>query len=126
MNVEKTQKLGFQLKDIFEGGEGQTGINHQLRLLTSIFGKNADLFQGQNESLLSITDLIAILEQDLDKKLSFEFDQEELEGVLERIDSYQKLKKKFGGSVESILQNQIEFLKEKKQLEQYFVPSSSH
>jgi DNA repair protein RecN (Recombination protein N) len=118
MNVEKTQKLGFQLKDIFEGGEGQTGINHQLRLLTSIFGKNADLFQLQIDSLLSITDQLALLEQDVEKKLSFEFDPNELEGVLERLDFYQKLKKKFGGSVESILLNQFEFMKEKKQLEE--------
>ncbi len=118
MNVEKTQKLGFQIKEIFEGGEGQTGINGQMRLLTSIFSRNADLFQKQLETLLQSTDQLAMLEQEIEKKLSFEFDPEELEGVLERLDSYQKLKKKFGGTVESILQNQVEFLKEKKQLEE--------
>lgn len=118
MNVEKTQKLGFQIKEIFEGGEGQTGFNGQLRLLTSVFTKNADLFQSQIDSLLVITDQLAVLEQEIERKLSFEFDPEELEGVLERLDSYQKLKKKFGGTVESILQNQVEFLKEKKQLEE--------
>ncbi len=118
MNVEKTQKLGFQIKEIFGGGEGQTGMNGQLRLLTSIFSKNPDLFVPQTESVLIITDQLAFLEQEIEKKLSFEFDPEDLEGVLDRLDSYHKLKKKFGGTVESILQNQIEFLKEKKQLEE--------
>ena len=118
MSVEKNQKLAFQIKDIFEGGEGQTGINGQLRLLTSLFSKNGDIFREQIETLLLATDQLAQLEQETEKKLSFEFDAEELDGVLERLDSYQKLKKKFGGTVEAILQNQIEFLKEKKQLEE--------
>jgi DNA repair protein RecN (Recombination protein N) len=118
MNVEKTQKISFQIKEVFDGAEGQNGINGQIRLLTSIFSKNPDLFQDQLETLLQTTDQFATLEQEIEKKLSYEFDPEELEGVLERLDSYQKLKKKFGGSVETILHNQVEFLKEKKQLEE--------
>ena len=40
---------------------------------------------------------------DIEKKFDIELDPQELEGVIERLDIYHKLKKKFGGSVETIL-----------------------
>ena len=117
VNLEKTQKLCFQVKECFEGGDSQTGILGQMRFLTHMFTKNPDLFADQIGILSEIDDRLHILQEVLDKKLNFEMDPGELENVLDRLDSYQKLRKKFGGSVESILQTQVDFLKEKNQLE---------
>lgn len=117
VNLEKTQKLCFQVKECFEGGDSQTGIRGQMKFLTHIFTKNHDLFTEQMELLSEIDDRLHILQEVVDKKLNLEIDPGELENVLDRLDSYQKLRKKFGGSVESILQTQVDFLKEKNQLE---------
>ena len=118
MNIEKTQKVCFQAQEIFEGGESQSGILSLTKSLGSLFAKNPDLFQGQLESLSNIDDLLQTLAQEVEKKLHFEFDPADLEVVLDRLDLYQKLKKKFGGSVETILQSQVEFMREKTQLEE--------
>ncbi len=118
MNMEKTQKLSLQLSDIFEGGEGQSGLLSQMKLLSSLLIKNQGLFQEQLSVASEAEDLIYRVQTEIERKLSIEIDPAELEGVLERLDMYQKLKKKFGGSVESILQSQVEFMKEKSQLEE--------
>lgn len=117
MNLEKTQKLCFQVKESFDGNDGQPGMLGQLKFLNSLFAKNPDLFQDQVELLVEIDDKIHLLNDEIERKLNMEADPAEMEGVLERLDSYQKLKKKFGGNVETILQTQVEFLKEKNNLE---------
>lgn len=117
INLEKTQKLCFQVKENFEGSDGQPGINGHIKYLNHLFSKNPDLFLENAELLSDIDDKIQILQNDIDKKLNMEVDPSELETVLDRLDSYQKLRKKFGGSVETILQTQIDFLKEKSHLE---------
>lgn len=117
VNMEKTQKLCYQIKENLDGSEGQSGILGQLKFMGHIFHKNPDLFQDQVELLAEIDDKLQILEAEIEKKLNFEADPAELEQVLDRLDCYQKLKKKFGGSVEAILQTQVDFLKEKNSLE---------
>ncbi len=117
VNVEKNQKISYQLKDIFEGGEGQTGLLSQMKMLNSILLKNREQLDQILESGSEIEDRLHLLMNEIEKHFDVEVDPEELEGVLERLDSYQKLKKKFGGSVESILQSQVEFLKERDQLQ---------
>jgi DNA repair protein RecN (Recombination protein N) len=117
VNLEKTQKLCYQVKENLDGGDGQPGLGGHLKQLTHIFAKNPELFGDLAELLSEIDDKVALLESAVDRKLSLEMDPEDLESVLDRLDAYQRLKKKFGGSVETILQTQVEFLKEKGQLE---------
>lgn len=118
MNVEKNHKISFQLKDIFEGGEGQPGLLSQMKMLNTILLKNKDYLEDHIADASEIDDKLHILLMDIEKKFDIELDPQELEGVIERLDIYHKLKKKFGGSVESILQNQVEFLKERDQLQE--------
>lgn len=118
MNVEKTHKLGSQLQSIFDGDENHSGIISGLKLMQSLFSKNQDIFGTETGLLSEIEDRVLDLQSQIDKKLDFEFDPSELEIVLDRLDLYQRLKKKFGGNVETILQHQVDFLKEKTQLEE--------
>ena len=118
LNLEKTQKLCFQVKEIFEGAEGQSGLSGNMKFLNHLFAKNPDLFSEHVELLTDIDDKLQLLQDEIDRKLNLEVDPSDLEFVLDRLDSYHKLKKKFGGSVETILQTQVEFLKEKSQLEE--------
>lgn len=118
MNMERIQKLSFQINEIFEGGENQSGFLSQMKFLNSLLIKHPTIFQDQMEIFTEIDDKIHLFYQEIEKKLKVEIEPDELEGILDRLDAYQKLKKKFGGSVESILQSQIDFLKEKNYLEE--------
>lgn len=118
LNFEKTQKLNFQVAEFFEGSDSQEGIFNQLRSMGSLFRKNPDHFSNHIGVLSEIEDRLILLKNDIDSGLTGDIDPSELESVLDRLDLYQKLKKKFGSSVESILQVQVDFLKEKNQLEE--------
>ncbi len=117
LNLERTQKLCFQAKACLDGNENSSGIMDHLKFLNHLVNKNPDLFQDQVDLLAEIDDRISTLMAEIDNKLNMEVDPQELEGVLDRLDTYQKLKRKFGGTVETVLQMQIDFLKEKNQLE---------
>jgi DNA repair protein RecN (Recombination protein N) len=125
MNMEKSQKLNFQIQEIFDGGEGQSGLFSQLRFLNSIFMKNQDIFSNETPTLVDLDDRLQLLHDDLSRKFNVEIDPSELEGVLNRLDIYHKLKKKFGGSVETVIQSQVEFLKEKSHLEELDIDLNS-
>lgn len=117
INVEKNQKVSFQLKDIFEGGEGQPGLLSQMKVLNSILIKNKDFFESHISEVSDIDDKLHTLLANIEKGFDLELDPQDLEGVVERLDAYHKLKKKFGGSVETILHSQVEFLKERDHLQ---------
>jgi DNA repair protein RecN (Recombination protein N) len=118
VNMEKSQKLLAQIQGAFEGEDQQSGLNSSLKFLLSLFRKNPDIFQDDLETLSEIDDRLQRFQQSLFQKLGEDYDPQELEGVLDRLDFYQRLKKKFGGTVEAILQHQVDFLKEKSQLEE--------
>jgi DNA repair protein RecN (Recombination protein N) len=118
VNLEKTQRLSFQVRDLFEGSEGSSGLSGLARQLNSLVNKNPDLCGNQIEPMMEFQDKLSLLQEGLDKCLNHNVDPEELEGVIDRLDTYQKLKKKFGGSVESLLDFKVEFLKEKNYLEE--------
>jgi DNA repair protein RecN (Recombination protein N) len=117
VNLEKTQKLCYLVKENLQGGDGQPGLAGHLKQMTHVFSKNPELFGDQAELLSDIDDKVTLLEAAIERKINLEVDPDDLELILDRLDAYQRLKKKFGGSVESILQMQVEFLKEKSILE---------
>jgi DNA repair protein RecN (Recombination protein N) len=117
MSLEKTQKICFQAKNCLEGDDHKPGVLEQFKQLNHLFKKNFDIFYDFSDLLLDIEDKVQSLLTNIEKKSNLELEPDELEKTLERIDSYQRVKKKFGGSVESILQTQIDFMNEKKFLE---------
>lgn len=118
VNLEKTQRLTHQVRDLFEGSEGSAGLTGLFRQLNSLVAKNLELCGNHHEALSLLQDQIANLQTSLEKNLNQDLDPEALEGVIDRLDLYQKLKKKFGGTVESVIQSQVEFLKERNHLEE--------
>lgn len=116
LNLEKNQKLLFQINSIFEGEENG-GILQSIALLQSILGKNQDNFSEEFQTITFIQDQLEELNQVINKKFDYEIEPEELEGVLERLDLYQKLKKKFGGSVETMNATYLEYINERESLQ---------
>ncbi len=117
INFEKNQKMNSTMDDIFIGGESSNGLLNQLKTLHSLYSKNQDLFYEDLNKLCAADDLLNELYDSFKKKLNAEFDPRELDGVIERLDHYTRLKKKFGGTVFDIIKTQEDFLKEKEQLD---------
>jgi len=118
INVEKIQKISFQLRDIFEGDEGQPGLLSQMKKLSSVVIKNKDFLENELTDVSDIDDKLHLLFGNLNQKLDFDLDPQELEGTIERLDIYQKLKKKFGGTVETMLESQVVFSNERNKLQE--------
>jgi len=118
LNLEKSQRISAQINEIFEGGEGSAGLESLANSLSHLILKNNDLLGDFSDSIITITEELRELQQQLAMKLEQEVDISEYDIVIERLDLYQKLKKKFSGTVEGILQAQVDFLKEKNQLDE--------
>ena len=116
LNFERTQKICHQINEFFDGGECQTGLLGAINGLRSIFIKNKDIFHDQIDRLSIIEDYFEAIKKEVDEKTKEELEPEEIDLVLEKLDLYQRLKKKFGGSIQSILATQEEFLHEQKRL----------
>lgn len=117
MNLEKSQRLSQQLTDIFDGPDSAPGLHTLVKQLSLLILKNTDVCSDEEDIVSQLQEGLQKLETRLKSQLDQDIDPEELEGVLDRLDLYQKLKKKFGGSVENVLLAQSEFLKEKSTLE---------
>lgn len=117
LNYEKSMKLSGQISELFNGSETQLGMFNLLKSLSTIFRKNLDHFSAEIGNLSTIEDELYSIQRNVELRFNTELDPNELNQVLERLDLYQKLKKKFGGTIETILQIQLEFLKEKNQLD---------
>lgn len=117
INVEKNRKISFQLKEIFDGGEGNPGLLSQMKSFNNILNKNKEYFSQYTENASEIEDMLHLLITQIDKQFDNEMDPQELEVVVDRLDIYQKTKKKFGGTVEGILHSQMEFSKERDHLQ---------
>ncbi len=117
INFEKNQRMNSTMDDIFIGEESSSGLLNQLKTLQSLYTKNQDLFSEDLSKLCVADDLLNQLYDSFKKKLNSEFDPRELDGVIERLDHYTRLKKKFGGTVFDIIKTQDDFLREKEELE---------
>lgn len=116
LNMEKSQKLHAHFLQIIDGEEGQ-GLRSLINQFSSLINRNRDLWPLLVEKQSEALDNFEEITRSLSQILEAEVDPEELSLVMEKLDDYQKLKRKFGGSIESILQTLSEFLKEKSHLE---------
>jgi DNA repair protein RecN (Recombination protein N) len=117
LNKEKHQQTMTELSYLFT--DSNNSIVDSLKKSVAITN-GSDLITEENQS--KIIELLEISE-DLSYSFSldnnFEYQESDLEDVLERLDTYSKLKRKFGGSIESLLQQQKEFEQELSEINQF-------
>ena len=126
LNQEKKQLLYHQISELVEGGEQSGGLASLIRTGRSLFAKNAAIIPGH------FTEKFTLLESaDEELAASFrglstkEMDAEELQKAVERLDIYQKLKRKFGGSVAAIIESRTQFDSEAQKLREIETDLSS-
>lgn len=110
LNHERKQMLLHQLSELLEGGESSGGLASSVRQGRSLIAKNSSLipatFTEAFTNLEAAVDDLTTAFRGLSTK---ELDAEELQNAIDRLDFYQKLKRKFGGSVEGILESKKQF-----------------
>lgn len=117
LNHEKKQILITQLDEIIEGDESGVGLGSIVRAGRSIMTKNSDIIGNSfSEKFNQLELAYEELRDGLKGFSSLELDQEQLQALLDRLDEYQRLKRKFGGSVESILEALAQFSNEAESL----------
>jgi DNA repair protein RecN (Recombination protein N) len=108
LNYEKRQGLISSLTSLISDDE----INVLGLLKTCLL--RAEKLPGilSDETMTKLYDAKSILEDvsyDLSKTLDTDSDSDDLDYVLDRLDFYQRLKRKFGGTTESMFQAYVEF-----------------
>ncbi len=116
LNFEKAMKICQHITEVFDGADNGPGLISSFNILKSVLLKNKDLFPAQIERLIEVEDHFLAIREAAENQLTQEIDPLEVDLVLGKIDLYQRLKRRFGGTVQSILQAQAEFLSEKKKL----------
>ena len=110
LNVNKKQTFLAQLKDMIHGSDSSDGLNSLVKSLRSHLFKNSSLIPS--ELLSRYNDLEGSLEvfSDVVENISLaDLDPEQFQLVIDRLDLYSKLKRKFGGTVQSILEAKTTF-----------------
>ena len=118
LNYEKHLKLAHQFVALLDGEDESQGILPALRQLRSLMHKNTDFLHEKEPLLNQAEEQLFELRDYLEKHIQLDHDPGELEKVLERLDMYQKLNRKFGGTVEHIMQSAVDFKREKQSLEE--------
>lgn len=113
LNHEKKQLLLSQLDEMIEGGDSTSGLAGIVRTGRSLVTKNAGLLPAPFvEKFSQLEVAYEELREGLKGLNGKELDQDQLQALLDRLDSYQRIKRKFGGSVESVLEAQEQFQRE--------------
>lgn len=117
-NSEAFEKSLEQVKTLFTGADEQKGVNQLLDLIQKIAVKNKNLFSLElNEK---INNLVVNTHDTYDEisKMSFSaLSEEEVANVIDRLDKYQKLKRKHGGTIEHLLTHFSQYKDELEKLE---------
>lgn len=110
LNHEKKQLLHHQISEIVEGGEQGGGFASLIRSGRSLFAKNAAIIPAHfSEKFTLLESAFEELSASFRSLSTKELDAEELQKAIERLDLYQKLKRKFGGSVATIIESRAQF-----------------
>ena len=115
-NLEARKASLFEVNSLFEGTDSSNGLfsslNRLEHLITSDFSdeNNLNLFHQAKELL---NDLNYALNQDS----TIDISEEEFEAVLSRLDSYQRLKRKFNADTKELINLYNDFLTERDEVE---------
>jgi DNA repair protein RecN (Recombination protein N) len=118
LNVTKKKTLIQQMEDISQGNDQSSGLDSYMQSFRSIINKNKDIltlaFIEKFEAFeFSFEDFLNSIK---DLRIN-EIDEEQIQVVFNRLDLYSKLKRKFGGSVQGILDSRNNFKAEVDQIQ---------
>lgn len=115
INIETNQKFLASLEQLFDSDQGISSLISKLEkelthAKTFVSSQVLDQFYLAKDALNEVN-------YELNNQASMEVDEAELNSVLEELDLYQKLKRKFGTDTEGLIKIYQDFIQEKESLE---------
>lgn len=110
LNINKKQTFLNTLIQQVEGSEDTQGVSASINLIRSHLYKNSTLVSS--DVMKSFNDLEGALEvfsEEVSNISLADLDQEQFQVVIDRLDLYSKLKRKFGGTVELLIESKSKF-----------------
>lgn len=118
LSFEKRKNLNQQIDLLIHGNDEQDGLSQLISKVSSLTFKNQTILSPLNEPLRLISDSLSDFIKEKDQLLTIEDEILSFDEIMSRLDIYQKLKKKYGGNVESILEQKTLIEDELNELEQ--------
>jgi DNA repair protein RecN (Recombination protein N) len=103
-NNEMNEKALEMFHMYYEGNEDQKGLRELFDLTQKLVLKNKQLFSALiGEKIATAFNQMQEVEHDISKLSTQKLSEEEVAFVIDRLDKYQKLKRKYGGDIEQLL-----------------------
>lgn len=115
MNIEANKNFLASIEQIFDSEYGLTSTMSRLEKELHSAGNKTSTISIDKFNLAK--DYLNEINYEINSRSSIEFDEEELNTVLEQLDLYQKLKRKFGTDTGGLVKIFSDFLEEKESLE---------
>lgn len=115
MNIEANKNFLCSIENIFDSEYGLTPT--MSRLEKELHSSANPSVANTIEKFNLAKDYLNEINYEINSRSTIEFDEEELNAVLEKLDLYQKLKRKFGTDTEGLVKIYSDFLIEKEALE---------
>jgi DNA repair protein RecN (Recombination protein N) len=117
-NFEKLSHTALEAQSLIHGDDNNDGILNLLRHLNKVLTKNGEILElGNMDKLDDFTNILEDISYQLDSKANEEFDEEEIQLVIDRLDLYQRLKRKFNTDTNGLILALSKLEEEKSNLE---------
>lgn len=115
-DFEKNQELIIKINQIFEGGADGDGLINSLNSLSSLLDPKM-LSEDLVNQFHIARDTLNDINYAVNQSSSTELDPQELESTLQRLDDYQRLKRKFNTDTENLLTIYKDFVVQRDEIE---------
>lgn len=117
-NTEIREKTLTQIQSLFEGSSDAPGINELCSQLTHLIKRTGSHIQENIvQKILSLNESLKEIDHDISLSQTHKFSEEEINNTMDKLDKYQKIKRKHGCEIKEINQKLQLFQNELKQLE---------
>lgn len=110
-NLEENKAAIEEVNFIFEGSSDSVGLSSLLNKLEKLLSEKL-VSQNDINLFMQAHESITELNYKINSSLDLDFDEEEFETVIDELDQYQKLKRKYGVDTEGLLEIQKNFQNE--------------
>lgn len=117
LNINKKQTFLNTLNHQIEGSDDIPGLSAIINLIRSHLNKNSSLVTaGVIKSFNDLEGALEVFSEEVSNISLADLDQEQFQVVIDRLDLYSKLKRKFGGTVDSLIESKSNFENELKKI----------
>lgn len=115
-NLEENKVSVNKLNSLFDGGHQSGGLINLLNQIESELTEKL-LDQDTLEQFFNAKEVLIDMNYKINSSINLEFDEKEFEHVLEELDLYQRLKRKYQVSTEDLIDIYNSYTEERKELE---------